>query len=50
MISVQLILWIVALILFCIATFPVPSRLNLVAAGLAFAMLGLLAGELKIGD
>ena len=48
--SLSLILYVLALVLFVIATVPVASRFNLVAAGLASAMLGfLLAGGLLHG-
>jgi hypothetical protein len=40
----QLLLWIVATVLFGVATFLTPARYNLVAAGLAFLAAGFVAG------
>jgi hypothetical protein len=48
--NLSFLLYLLAFVLFAVATFPVPSRFNLVAAGLAFAMLGfLIAGGLLHG-
>lgn len=47
--SLYVLFVIVALVLFCVAAFPVPSRVNLVAAGLAFYMLALLFGGRALG-
>ncbi len=43
--NITTLLYVVALILWAIAIFPVPSRYNLVAAGLTSAMLGFLLGS-----
>jgi hypothetical protein len=43
--SINIILLIVALVLFLVAAIGVPSRINLVAAGLAFWVLSLLVGK-----
>lgn len=42
--SLFLIFIIVALICFILASIPIPSRVNLIAVGLAFYMLALLVG------
>jgi hypothetical protein len=48
--NLSFLLYLLAFVLFAVATFPVPSRFNLVAAGLAFAKLGfLIAGGLLHG-
>jgi hypothetical protein len=51
MITVSLVLMIVALVLFVLAalTVPVPPRVNLVAAGLAFWLLSVLLGHFVVG-
>ncbi len=48
--NLSFLLYLLALVLFFVAIFPVPSRFNLIAAGLASAMLGfLMAGGLLHG-
>lgn len=42
--SLQVLLWIIAAVLFGVAAFATPARINLVAAGLAFLAAGLVAG------
>lgn len=42
--TIALILLIVALVLFLLATFNIPSPINLVAAGLVFVVLAQLVG------
>jgi hypothetical protein len=45
--NISFVLYLLALVLFVVAIFPVASRFNLVAAGLASATLGfLIAGGL----
>lgn len=46
---IVLILLVFALVFFCIAAFNVPSRVNLIAAGLAFWVLSILLGHVPIG-
>jgi hypothetical protein len=43
--SINIILLIVALVLFLVAAIGVPSRINLLAAGLAFWVLSQLIGK-----
>lgn len=43
MITLRLILLVAAFLLFCLAAFNVPSRVNLTAAGLALWVLALVA-------
>jgi hypothetical protein len=40
--SLSLLFYVLALVLFVSAIFPIPARFNLIAAGLASAMLGFL--------
>jgi hypothetical protein len=40
--NISFLLYLLAFVLFAIAAFPVSSRINLVAAGLASGMLGFL--------
>ncbi len=48
--NISFVLYLLAFVLFVIAAFPVASRINLVAAGLASAMLGyLIAGGMLHG-
>lgn len=42
----QILLWVVATVLFAVAIFVNPARFNLVAAGLAFLAAGFVAGGL----
>ena len=48
MITLATLFLIAALICFLIATFPVSSRVNLVALGLAFVVLAMLIGGLPV--
>lgn len=43
--NINVILLIVALVLFVVASIGVPSKINLLAAGLAFYILSLLVGS-----
>lgn len=44
MITLRVILLIIALVIFILATIPVPSKINLVALGLAIVTLAALVG------
>jgi hypothetical protein len=49
-VNISFLFYLLAFVLFAVATFPVASRFNLMAAGLASAMLGfLIAGGLLHG-
>lgn len=44
--TLQILLWIIAVVLFVVAAFPAVARYNLVPIGLAFTVAGFLAGVL----
>lgn len=46
--SLQLVLWIIATVLFAVAAVPAVARYNLVAVGLAFTAAGLAVGGVHI--
>jgi hypothetical protein len=48
MATISLILLIAAFVVFLLASWPLPSRINLIAAGLALATLSVILGGLKL--